>query len=64
MFILGLAGCAFSLALEAGIVATYVTPEKLVHPNQAALGVAVGALQVTPLLSVDLPGANLCYAVI
>ncbi|KAK5048594.1 hypothetical protein LTR84_005685 [Exophiala bonariae] len=44
MFILGLLGCAFSLALEAGLVATWVTPEELQHPNKVALGWAVAAL--------------------
>ncbi|KIY02780.1 uncharacterized protein Z520_01245 [Fonsecaea multimorphosa CBS 102226] len=44
MFIIGLAGCAISLSLEAAIVATYVTPEQLLHPNQAALGMAVASL--------------------
>jgi hypothetical protein len=41
---IGLAGCAISLSLEAAMVATYVTPEKLLHPNKAALGMAVAAL--------------------
>jgi len=44
MFIIGLAGCAISLSLEAAIVATYVTAEQLLHPNAAALGMAVASL--------------------
>lgn len=44
MFIIGLAGCAASLSLEAALTATYVTPEKLLHPNKAALGMSVAAL--------------------
>ena len=44
MFILGFAGIGVSLSVEAALVATYVAPEGLLHPNRAALAAAVAML--------------------